>query len=45
MLKKTPSQDSNSDEEFRRIWMEMDRLEPLTPTPTWHPDNYKKIDE
>ena len=44
MLKKTPSQDSNSDEEFRRIWMEMDRLEPLTPTPTWHPDNYKKED-
>jgi len=45
MLKKTPLQDSNSDEEFRRIWMEMDRIEPLTPNPIWHPDNYKKIDE
>jgi len=45
MLKKTPSQDSNSDEEFRRIWMEMDCIEPLTPEPIWHLDNYKKVDE
>jgi len=45
MLKKTPSQDSNFDDEFRRIWMEMDRIDPLTPLPLWHPDNYKKKDE
>ena len=45
MLKKTLSQDSNSDDEFRRIWMEMDRIDPLTPLPLWHPDNYKKKDE
>ncbi len=45
MLKKTLSQDSNFDEEFRMIWMEMDRIEPLTPNPIWHPDNYKKKDE
>lgn len=30
MSKKTPSQDSNFDE-FRKIWEEMDRIEPLTP--------------
>jgi len=45
MLKKTPLQDSNFDDEFRRIWMEMDRIDPLTPLPIWHPDNYKKKDE
>ena len=45
MSKKIHSQDSNSDEEFRRIWMEMDRIEPLTPEPIWHPDNYKKDKE
>jgi len=45
MLKKTPSQDSNSEDEFRRIWMEMDLIDPLTPLPLWHPDNYKKKDE
>ena len=45
MLKKTPSQDSNFDDEFKRIWMEMDRIDPLTPLPLWHPDNYKKKDE
>ena len=45
MLKKTPSQDSNFDDEFRKIWMEMDRIDPLTPLPLWHPDNYKKDDE
>jgi len=45
MLKKTPSQDSNFDDEFRKIWMEMDRIDPLTPLPLWHPDNYKKKDE
>jgi hypothetical protein len=45
MLKKIPSQDSNFDDEFRRIWMEMDRIDPLTPLPLWHPDNYKKKDE
>jgi hypothetical protein len=30
MSKKTPSQDSNFDE-FKKIWEEMDRIEPLTP--------------
>jgi len=25
--------------------MEMDRIDPLTPLPLWHPDNYKKKDE
>ena len=44
MLKKTPSQDSNFDE-FRRIWMEMDRIDPLTPLPLWDPDNYRNEDE
>ena len=44
MLKKTPSQDLNFNE-FRMILMEMDRIDPLTPLPLWHPDNYKKKDE
>tara|TARA_B100001996_G_C18196609_1_gene414314 strand:- start:266 stop:484 length:219 start_codon:yes stop_codon:yes gene_type:complete len=44
MSKKIPSQDSNyneqSDEEFRQIWMEMDKLDPLTPLPIWDEGNY-----
>ncbi len=44
MSKKIPSQDSNyneqSDEEFRKIWMEMDKLDPLTPLPIWDESNY-----
>ncbi len=30
MSRKTPSQDSNFDD-FKKIWEEMDRIEPLTP--------------
>ena len=27
-------------EEFRKIWMEMDKLDPLTPLPIWDEGNY-----
>ena len=40
MSKKTHSQDSNS--EFKRVWMEMDKIEPLTP-PT-SPDHRNEED-
>ena len=30
MSRKTPSQDSNFDD-FKKIWEEMDQIEPLTP--------------
>ena len=37
MSKKTHSQDSNS--EFKRVWMEMDKIEPLTPPTSPDPRN------
>ena len=42
MSKKTPSQDSNS--EFKRVWMEMEKIEPLTPSTTADPRNEEDYD-
>ena len=42
MSKKTHSQDSNS--EFERVWMEMEKIEPLTPTPPADPRNEEDYD-
>jgi len=37
---KNSNYDEQSDEEFREIWMEMDKLDPLTPLPIWDEGNY-----
>ncbi|QJT70178.1 hypothetical protein SynMITS9220M01_166 [Synechococcus phage SynMITS9220M01] len=42
MSKKTHSQDSNS--EFKRVWMEMDKIEPLTPPTSPDPRNEEDYD-
>jgi hypothetical protein len=42
MSKKIPSQDSNS--EFKRVWMEMEKIEPLTPSTTTDPRNEEDYD-
>ena len=42
MSKKTHSQDSNS--EFKRVWMEMEKIEPLTPPTSPDPRNEEDYD-
>ena len=42
MSKKTHSQDSNS--EFKKVWMEMEKIEPLTPPTSPDPRNEEDYD-